>query len=215
MDLEKTSVQEWIQRRVAAVRENYTAFQCITERGIEVPDDSTPYQIPCPFHGADNRPSARYYPKSGHKNDYVRCFKCKENWDSINLYSKFNGKRFMDALQDLERRFRIKIPQRPESPEITEPAERKDSYVSNLWQDVPRVLALIEDKLIRVREKCSLTDYVRFCRVMDAVQWDFDKVGKSLPAMSAALQKLMKRIDEILTLPDFGPDGTDSSDDPG
>src|SRR5271170_6588749 len=133
-------IKEWIQRRVAAVREVYSAYQFLTEHGVELPDESTAFQTNCLFHGADNRPSARYYPREGGRYDYLRCFKCRENWDCINLLAKFNGLRFMEALQDLERRFHIKIPRRPEAPEIVEPIDRDSNYVSDQWQDVPRVL---------------------------------------------------------------------------
>lgn len=198
----RPEILQWIQRRVAAIREVYSAYQCLTERGVELPDESTPFQVSCPFHGADARPSARYYPREGGKHDYLRCFKCRENWDCINLIAKFNGIRFMDALSDLERRFHIKTPKRPEAPEIVEPADRDSKYVSDQWKDVPRMLGLLENKLARVRSKSSLSDYIKFCRVLDAVQWDFDKLNKSTPAMAEVLQKLMSRMDEVMSLPD-------------
>jgi hypothetical protein len=204
-ELREESPQEikaWVQRRVAAVRECYSAYTCLCEKGVELPDESTPFQVSCPFHGADNTPSARYYPSEGGRHDYLRCFKCRENWDCINLIAKFNGLRFMDALADLERRFHIKIPKKPDAPEIVEPTERSSNYVSDQWQDVPRMLKLLEGKLARVRPKCSLTDYIKFCRVLDAVEWDFNKINKSLPPMSDALKKLLGRMDEVMQLPD-------------
>ncbi len=195
-------VQEWIQRRIAAVRESYSAYRVLTEKNIEVPDESTPYQIACPFHGADNRPSARYYPREGGKHDYVRCFKCRENWDCINLQAKFNGIRFMDSLQDLERRFHIKIPKKPDAPEFTDPVDRDSNYVSDLWKDVPRQLKMLESMLGRIRPKCGLSDYIKFCRVLDTVQWDFDKTNKSSPAMVDILKKLRDKMFDIVELPD-------------
>jgi hypothetical protein len=199
MELAKTSIQEWIAKRASAVRDAYTSFSCLMEHGIDtVPDESTPTQLSCPFHGIDARPSARYYPATGGRSDYVRCFKCKENWDAINLHAKFKGLKFMDALQDLERRFRIRIPQKPEAPEIVEPIERKSDYVSDKWADVPRVLALLEKKLQRLRERSSLIDYVKFCRVIDAVQWDLDhNGGQQTPEMVLVLQKLKEKMQAL------------------
>jgi hypothetical protein len=203
VELERTSLQEWIQLRARAVRQVYTAFTALAEKGIDaVPDDTTPTQIPCPFHGADNKPSARYYPRTGGRGDYVRCYKCRENWDSINLYAKFRGLRFMDALAKLERRFRIKTARRPEGPEIVEPADRGASYVSSGWQDVPRVAAAAEQKLLRIRDKCGMTDYVKFCRVIDAVGYDFDRTQKATPDMVHVLKRLMAMMDEVSALPD-------------
>lgn len=214
MELERTSLQEWIQKRASAVRQAYTAFDALIEKGVDaVPDDTTPTQIPCPFHGADNKPSARYYPRAGGRGDYVRCYKCRENWDSINLFAKFRGLRFMDALAELERRFRIKIPRRPEGPEIVEPTERKADYQSDKWADVPRVAALCEAKLLRIRDKCGMSDYVKFCRVIDAVSYDFDRAQKASPEMSGALRKLMAMMDDVSALPDdlFGGPVEDDS----
>jgi len=205
VELEKTSLQEWIALRAAAVREAYSAFDVLVEKGVDdVPDQTTPTQIACPFHGADRKPSARYYPRSGSRHDYVRCYKCRENWDSVGLYAKFRGVRFMDALAELERRFRVHVPRRPEGPEIVEPADRGSAYVSDKWSDVLRVLAILEAKLLRIRDRCSMSDYVKFCRLMDAVAWDFDKVGKATPEMAAALKKVMDRMDEAVTMPEFG-----------
>lgn len=207
MELETTSHQEWIKLRANAVRHVYTAFSCVNEfgHGEMLVDENTAIQTACFFHGADNRPSARYYPRTGGRSDYVRCFKCGENWDSINLYAKFRGLRFMDALTDLERRFRIKIPRRPEGPEIIEPSERKSNYESDKWRDIPRVLTILERKLLSARDKCSMSDYVKFCRLIDSVRYDNDKTQASTPDMVAALLKAMGMIDDIISLPEnFG-----------
>jgi hypothetical protein len=198
----RPEMRDWIQRRVAAVREVYSAYQCLTEHGIELPDEHTAFQVSCPFHGPDARPSARFYPPEGGHPDKLRCFFCRENWDCINLLAKFKGLRFMDALADLERRFHLKIPRRPEAPEIVEPVDRDSHYVSDQWKDVPRMLTVLDAKLLRIKRKCSLSDYVKFCRVLDAVQWDFDKLNKSTPVMADILKKLLDRMDEVLSLPD-------------
>lgn len=189
------------------MRETYSTYDVLVERGVNnVPDPSTPTQISCPFHGPDRKPSARYYPKSGSKHDYVRCYKCRENWDAIGLYAKFKGIRFMDALVELERRFKIRVPRRPEESEIVEPSDRGAAYVSDKWADIPRVLAILESKLLRIRDRCGMSDYVKFCRVIDAVSWDFDKLGKGTPEMTAALKKVMERMDEVALLPEFEED---------
>jgi len=199
-DESKTVVQEWVARRVAAVRDVYSTFDVLMERGIqEVPDKSTPMQISCPFHGPDNKPSARFYPAgSGRSYDIVRCFKCKENWDCINFYAKFKGLKFMDALVELERRFRIRVPRRPEAPEFTEPVDRGANYISDKWEDVPRTLTLLESKLTRVRDKVPLSDFVKFCRVLDVVQYDLDKAsGKQNPEMVKVLKKLREAMNSV------------------
>ena len=198
-DLNQTTTSEWISRRINAVRSVYTAYQCLCENGLgnDIPDEHTATQIKCPIHGVDNNPSARYYPRSGNRHDHFFCFRCKLNLDSIGLFAKFKGIRFMDALSDLEKRFRVQIPRRPEGPEIVEPTDRGASYVSDKWSDVPRVLVILETKLLRIRDRCSMSDYVKFCRLLDAVSWDYDKAQKATPEMTAALKKTMDKMDDI------------------
>ena len=204
----KTEHQEWIRRRADAVRQVYSAYDALVEfgQGGSLVDQDTPVQISCPFHGVDARPSARYYPSSGTRSDYLRCYYCKENWDSLNLLMKFRGLEFMGALKELERRYRISVPRRPDGPPMEEPKDKSSSqYVSEAWSDVPRVLELLERKLARVRDRASLTDYVKFCRVLDRVRWDLDLAkGEQTDAMIQALDRLRRAMD---ALPDLGLEG--------
>lgn len=190
---EKTSFQDWVARRVRAVESVYSVHDILTEHGIELLDASTNLQIPCPFpeHGPDNRPSARYYAPGGNRPGALHCFKCKYHMTGMNLYAKFKGLKFMDALHELERRFHIIVPQKPDVPDLKEPTERDFNYVSSEWSDVNRVLEILENKLIRLRQKVSMLDYIKYCRVLDAVRWDFEHAqNQSNPAMVLALQKL-------------------------
>ena len=200
----KTEQQKWIQRRVDAVKTAYTAYDSMVENGYgdNLIGKDTAIQVSCPFHGTDSRPSARYYPISGHKSDYVRCYFCKENWDSLNLYMKFKNMNFMNVLHVLERRFNIKIPLRPEDTTIKEPEDRSSSnFVSEAWSDVPRVLELLEKKLMRLRNSAPLIDFIKFCRVLDRVSWDYDLAkGNQTDDMVSILLKLKNVMDNVQTM---------------
>jgi len=213
VELSKTEHQQWIRRRADAVRQVYTAYDALIEfgQGEALIDQDTAIQVSCPFHGVDARPSARYYPSSGSRSDYLRCYYCKENWDALNLFMKFRGLQFMDALKELERRYRLKVPKRPDGTPIEEPKDRSSSeYVSEAWLDVPRVLDMLEKKLARVRDRASLIDYVRFCRVLDRVRWDLDLAkGEPTDAMVQILDKLRKAMD---ALPQTDLGGADAGD---
>jgi hypothetical protein len=194
-----TSAQEWIKARAEAVRKKYTAFQCLHEHGHgeHLVDEDTPVSIFCPYHANVNTMAARYYPASGRKSDYVRCFRCHENWDALNLYLKFKGVTFMDALRELERRFNIKVDRRPEE-QAPEPLVDKSSskYESEAWGDVPRVLLMLEEKLGRLRARASLHEYVRFCRVLDSVSYDLNRAkGEQTDEMVEVLGKLRQKMD--------------------
>jgi len=112
---------------------------------------------------------------------------------------KFRGLHFADALKELEKRFGLKIPKRLDGTPFEEPKDRSSSrYVSDAWGDVPRVMKLLEKKLARVRDKASLSDYVRFCRVLDRISLDYNLAkGKQTDAMVQALGKLREAMDRV------------------
>ncbi len=197
------AARDWIRRRTDAVRQKYSAYSCMHENGHGeyLVDEDTPVQIFCAMHDNKNTMAARYYPAAGHRSDYVHCFRCKESWDCIKLVMKFKNLSFMEALKELERRFHIRIPQMPEGPAIEEPKDRTASdYVSDAWSDVPRVLKILEGRLSRVRDKVSMYDFVKFCRVLDAVHWDLEKGrGQQTVAMVEVLGKLRTAMERAET----------------
>ena len=69
------------------------------------------------------------------------------------------------------------------------------AYTSEAWSDVPRVLELMEAKLLRLRDKVPMMDFVKFCRLLDAVRWDFDK-GMPKEPMVMALAKARDLMDK-------------------
>lgn len=181
--------KQWMKRRVQAVKEAYSTYDCLTENGVELIDGGTNLQISCPFHN-DKTPSARYY--GADSDPHFHCWTCKLHLDSLNLYMKFKDLEFKDALSQLERRFGISVPQRPDPPQLDE----LNKEAPDGWGDVPRLLEILERKLMRLRDRVPLTDFVKFCRVLDAVRYDFDKIkGDPPPEMSIALNKLRDMMD--------------------
>jgi hypothetical protein len=195
----RTSLQDWVRRRVSAVLKVYTAYDALTEHGHEIPDRHGDFQLSCPMHGPDTRPSARYY--GAGPTPHFHCFTCKIHENGVGLYARFKGIKFMQALSDLEKRFSIKTPQKPESVGIKDPAERGQHYQSEAWQDVPRMLLLLEKKLNRLRDKIALVDFVKFCTVLDRVQWDLDHNGnKPTPEMVEVLVKVRDFMDQSMNI---------------
>lgn len=188
-----TSEQEWYKRRVEAVEKVYGAYDVLTEHGVEIPDRAMNLQLACPFHGPDNRPSARYYGATNQ--EHFHCYACKVHETSIGLLAKFKNIKYNEALVQLERRFGIKVPRKPEE-SITESVEKSSHYESEAWKNIPRVLDLLEKKLMRLRDKASMIDFIKFCRVLDTVKWDYDHNGNvSTPPMISILDKLRKLMD--------------------
>jgi hypothetical protein len=107
--------------------------------------------------------------------------------------ARMRGMEFMRALSSLERRFGIKIPKRPEV-DIDIPTDKSGHYESGAWADAPRVLSILEKKLGRLRHKVAMLDYVKWCRVLDAMQWDLDR-GVNPVSMVPTLMKLKMLMD--------------------
>ena len=192
---------DWIKRRADAIRGVYSAFDALVELGVEgLSDEDAPTPLFCPFHTNVNTPAAHYYPRRGGRAGYLHCFAEKSSWDAINIYMKRKNLRFMEAIGELERRFRIKVERRPEGPAI-EFKERSSGTTSEEWANVPRVLDVMEKKLLRIRSRCGLTDYVKFCRVIDAVRWDWESTSQSTPTMANALAKLSAMMDNVIIDP--------------
>lgn len=195
--------KEWTKERTKAVLERYSAYQVLHDMGHGeiVPDRGTATQISCLFHGADARPSARYYPSEGGKNDHVYCFKCKEQWNAVALHAKLNNVPFMGALMELERRFGIKASKGPKNNAIADPGIKGSQYKSGQWGDVEKLIALAEKRLKSIRHLCNLTDYIKFCRVIDNIQWDLNHGdGEPHPTMVPTLRKLLDKISEAKEL---------------
>jgi hypothetical protein len=188
--------KERVKKRVLEVIRSYSSYAALTENGVELIDEATDLQIRCPWHGVDERPSARYY---GGSNGNFHCFACKLHLNSVGIYAKFKNIKFMQALTELERRFNIKPEGQKIWSEIEKPVDKSGSkYESESWGDLPRLVALLENKLIRVRNNISIVDFVRWCRIVDAVQWDFDhNEEKSTPEMIQALLRVKILIDNV------------------
>lgn len=181
------SKKEWVNERIRHVLSVYGAFDVLTERGIELVDRHNSVQIPCPIpgHGPDNNPSARYYGSPNKEGEHFFCFKCKRRMHSIDLYAMFNNLEFMKSLSALERRFNIKVPR------FDDGYKKEEVKIT----DIKRILNLLENKLLRVRDNVSLPDYIKFCRVIDNISWDYDHSGKQTLEMIETLDKLKKLID--------------------
>jgi hypothetical protein len=195
--LERTEDQEWVDRRVAEVGRAYTAYQALTEAGVEIPDEASSFSVFCPFHDNKRTAAARYYASSGRAPPHFWCWVCKLRLEGVGLYARLKGVGFMEGLTALERRFRISVPRKPEGSPIV-PTERNSAYVSQAWADVPRFLVILEGKLREVRPKSGIVEYVKYCRLLDAVQWDFDVTGVATPDMAAALAKVACMMDDVM-----------------
>jgi len=108
-----------------------------------------PSQISCPFHGQDNRPSARVYPDT----NSFRCFFCSKSWNPVSFWAEDN-QWFRDddkldigrAIEDLSSRYNITIStfdwqkkfyalkKKDEDSKVISSVERRDLRTYYAWE---------------------------------------------------------------------------------
>lgn len=59
----------------------------ISDPPVSYKTDKKPSQVSCPFHGQDNRPSARVYPDT----NSFRCFYCSKSWSPVTFWAQINN----------------------------------------------------------------------------------------------------------------------------
>ena len=83
-------------------------------------------QLRCPFHGQDNKPSARYYRDS----QSVFCWVCRERWDVIGFIMNKENLPFISALFYIVNRYQLDISVIPDDPELLSEKKKTVSVVS-------------------------------------------------------------------------------------
>ncbi len=113
----KTAIYEWMKQRSSAVKHNVSAYDVLRHFGtsLKFGGEAHEEQFSCPFHGKDNKPSARVYPDGPRSTSHVWCFTCQKNWDVFGLWRNFMGHgeeiRFGQIIFELERAFGIIPPE--------------------------------------------------------------------------------------------------------
>jgi hypothetical protein len=188
--------KDLFNQRVETVLRSYSAYTALAEGGVPMSSkESVSFQMKCPWHGKDNRPSARFYSGGCSEKSRFYCFKCQMGLNAVGIYSKFNNLSFVDALKKLESRFGI-IPKQS-SQEPSSEVWKDYNYTSSKWDDLVSLIEVCENKLKSLNKRCSLQSYIRFCRVIDHVSYDYKNNGsKQTVDMVFALRTLLDQMSE-------------------
>lgn len=112
------------------------------------PKNAEEVQYRCPFHGKDNRPSARYY----RKNNSCYCWFCKKKWTVIGFIQDKEKLHYLDTLLYIIDKYRIDTSVIPDDPEIKAPEKPVLSE-----DGIMRMQAL--NRLLDLRGKIPLEKY--------------------------------------------------------
>ena len=143
-------------------------------------------QLSCPFHGADNKKSARYYAET----DSMYCWVCRIRWDLFRYVSQSTGMGFSEVLNKLVTDYRIDISSVPEQMDVivgdkkkpdTPTVDQKKLYIQKLRDCVYTLRGKIEDK------KYAALVYVYLIMKYATVD---EKLFEKAEAMNAAINRV-------------------------
>jgi hypothetical protein len=103
------SVNEDLQKerfiaRIENIKEHVPLAKVAVDLGV-VPADLVvggEFQLKCPFHGKDSKPSAHVY-----ADGLFHCFTCKRHYNVIHFVSNYKGMSFIDACRFLETAYSV------------------------------------------------------------------------------------------------------------
>lgn len=184
------AIRQWMKDRVENIRNQVTAADVLSRHGFSLrKGGSQEEQISCPFHGKDQHPSARYYPKSRGGYSAVWCFVCREQWDVINLWKKFNGEsKFSELLFNIERAFGLTPPE-SHIPSF----EIEDDPIE---AEVEILLEACENRLREERNSFSMETHLKLGSILDRIQSDLENETLPLETIKTHLEQVLAKIGE-------------------
>jgi len=181
------AIQQWMKDRVANIHANITAADVLVRNGITLHKNGHQQeQISCPFHGEDRKPSARYYPQNNNGSSSVWCFVCREQWDAIGLWKKFNGEsKFSELLFNIERAFGIS------PPESRLPTAIVEEEYDPLQEEVKSQFEACESRLRQERDQFEMETHLKLGSIVDRLRYAHE--NNLLP-----LEEVKLRLDQVL-----------------
>ena len=180
---------------MATIHQRVSAHDVLRHGGVDLQGDGEE-QFSCPFHGADNKPSARVYPESARSHSHAWCFVCQERWDVISLWKKFNpgedSKTFSRVVLEIEQAFGIAPSEMPRE-------ARLDREPSNLsLESFDSVYEAAERRLLGAYEAYQYLDdmvgYLSASQVLDKIRHRVDSQQMTPRRGEEVLRDLLARI---------------------
>lgn len=188
----RSAYYEWYKLRVENICAQVSAADVLSRNGLTLyKHGAQAEQISCPFHGKDNRPSAKYFPQEGDSRSHVWCFVCRESWDVIKLWKKFTGtERFGDVLRQLEEAFGLTAPESPTT------WVRERTRVDPLAEDSRQLLNLCESRLREHRGAFEMKSHLRLGAALDHTRFYLECGHIDHAAAIERLKSILTRIRE-------------------
>lgn len=186
------AMRRWVTARIDQIHAQVTAHDVLRRNGVNLKQGGSQReeQFSCPFHGKDNKPSARVYPSSARGPSHVWCYVCQEKgWDCITLWKKFSGfeGRFTALLAQIERDFGLAIPEAPPAG-YEEPDDEPD--------ELPGLFEICERRLRGAKAAFDMKGYLTVGSVLDKLYTALESGQMPREQAKAQLQKVLDKIGE-------------------
>jgi hypothetical protein len=136
-------------------------------------------QFRCPFHGKDNKPSARLYKET--KSCY--CWVCQKSWDVVTFIQQKEGFKFIPALKYLVNRYSIDTSSIPDDPEFSFPRPQE------ITEEGIRE-SFIQGRLSELRGKLPFEKFNAICAAYLMISFKRSQKEDVLPKLILLEQKV-------------------------
>jgi len=181
-------IRDWIRTRIDNIHASISAYDMLQHHHHDIPSADREYQIRCPFHGEDNKPSARAYPETSSSKSHIWCYYCRKSWDVIGLWKEFHGQSgsFSQMLLAIEKDFGLKTPPMPKLPEIIPVDPALERY--------QQLIVACENRLLAEKSAFDMRTYLTLCTLLDRIH-----VGMKSDKLTAtqACKRCQKILDKI------------------
>lgn len=161
--------------------ENLNFATVMEEYGVEFkhsPHIAAEVQMKCPFHGSDNKPSARLY----NTTRSCFCWVCRKSWDVVSFIQEKEGLFYKQTLSYIANRYHIDLSSISDTPTI----ELKRVVVDEKNVDFKH----IRTNIIALRKKIVFEKYRALCAVYTIARY-MDSKGVDV---SLSLKKIGEKL---------------------
>lgn len=175
--------------RKRAINDRVSAHDILRMKGVPLLHvGEREEQFSCPFHGKDAKPSARVFPSTPQSPSHAWCYVCRERWDVIALWQKYNGTEgFHRTLSDIEKAFNITTPPVPQGAIVVD-------YGDSQKQRFEEIYAACESRLVGERYTFDMQGYLLFGSILDKCLYQVNQGDLSYAEGIDVVNKVMVRI---------------------
>ena len=143
------------------------------------PDHADEAQFSCPFHGKDNKPSARYYRAT--KSCY--CWVCRKKWDVVGFIRDKESLGFNAALWHLINWFHLDVSSVSDDPEFLLP--KKDPVSEETIKSI-----MLKNKIQELKGKVPFEKFNVLCSAYMMIMYEASRGIKILDKMDKLQSKM-------------------------